>query len=806
MELDQALEHALDGDAVLFAGAGYSRGAVNLRDAPLKTGGELARHFSQLVDLPQETPLDEAAEEYAEENGPDSLISELQHEFAVRGVAQHHLFLANIPWKRIYTTNYDNVLEAASAQIGKRLSPVTTTDDIRDIPKDHVVVHLNGFVDRLNRETLSADFRLTDTSYTATSLNESPWLVLFRQDLRFARAVFFVGYSLADLDVRRFLFESPDLRDKTFFVLGGSVNRITSRRAALFGTVLQHDTNDLAMMLRTKQSSYFPRDRSKHVGDAIHLFEPSKKATSFSDKLIFDLFLDGNVKSGYVWNSLQGGERYFLDRAVAERTLEHLKQPDSVFVIHSELGNGKTLLIEGLKCRAAAGGFDVYTIAERTASLFDELEVVCRTSRKTLLIIDDYAKWLDAVKYLGMHRSTQVSLLLAARTSIHDVLIDNLIDVFGHHNIPELALDHMTYDDLQWIVECFDEYGLWGQRASWPRQHKISHLQYQCRSQFNQVLLDILESPQILSRFRTIMDAIKQQGDYYEVIISILVLTVLQYRPSVETLVDIWDMRVLENRFRQSDAVRQLLDFSQGEVSLHSTVAARYLLQQVADANVIVEVLTRIARVADRAAGAPLHYYDLLRNLMRFGSLQLLLPERNRRGAVIKYYENIKNLYAARNQPQFWLQYAIATLVMDDLVRSEKYFATAYSLAYARDGYDTYMIDNHYARYLLVAAKQSSDVDSAVKMFQEAQELLEPQLARERRHYSYRVASLYRDFFDAWQGTLSPDQKARVGRAARYVADRIANLPERRSQQKYVAECTDAMKYLIQRTAPAALA
>ena len=804
MELDQALEHALDGNAVLFTGAGYSQGAVNLQGAPLKTGAQLAKHLSQIVDLPPETTLDEAAEEYAEEYGPDSLIRELQQEFTVRGVAQHHLFLANIPWRRIYTTNYDNVLETASAQTGKRLSPVTTTDDIRDIPKDDVVVHLNGYIDRLTRETLSADFRLTDTSYTATSLNDSPWLVLFRDDLRLARAVFFVGYSLADLDIRRFLFESSGLREKTFFVLGGSVTKATSRRASRFGIPLPHDTAALALLFREKQSSYSPLDRSKYIGDAIHRFEPPSKPTSFSDQTIFDLFLYGNVSSGNVWSALHGGERYFLERPIAEEILDHLTQPNSAFVIHSELGNGKTLLIEGLKCRAAARGIDVYTVAERTASLFEELDVVCKASNKTLLIVDDYSKWRDVFEYIGMRRNPQVSLLLASRASIHDVLVGNLTEALGNNNIPELMIDRTTSSDLEWIVECFDEYGLWGPRASWSHWRKTSHLQIRCRSQFNQILLDILKSPQILSRFRRIMDALKQQENYYEVIIGILVLTVLQYRPSFENLVDIWGMRVLETRFRQNNAVRQLLDFNQGEVSLHSTVAARHLLQQVVDANVIVEVLTRIARVADRVSTASLHYRGLLRDLMRFGSLQTLLPERNRRGAVIRYYESIRNLYAARNQPHFWLQYAIATLVMGDLVRAKTYFDTAYAFADARDRYDTYMIDNHYARYLLVAARQSDAVDSAMRMFEEAQGLLEPQLPRERLHYSYQVARFYRDFFDRWQNILSPAEKATIGRAAKYVADRIENLPELRRKQRYVAECADAMEYLIRRTAPVA--
>ena len=143
---------------------------------------------------------------------------------------------------------------------------------------------------------------------------------------------------------------------------------------------------------------------------------------------------------------------------------------------------------------------------------------------------------------------------------------------------------------------------------------------------------------------------------------------------------------------------------------------------------------------------------------------------------------------------------------MGDLVRSKHYFDTAYALADARDRYDTYMIDNHYARYLLVAARRSSNVGAAVKMFQEAQELLELQLVRERRHYSYRVARFYRGFFDAWQSKLSPAEKAQVGHAARYVAERIAGLPELKRRQRYIAECSDAMEHLIRQTAPAAQA
>lgn len=166
MDLDRALEYALDGDAILFVGAGFSLGAKNLRAESFKTGRQLAAHLATGVGLSADTPLDDAAEEFARKHSSDQLIVELQQEYSAFEVAEHHLSIAGIPWKRIYTTNYDNVLETASTRLSRRLNPVTPADHIRAIPKDtSLCVHLNGYIDRLNRDTLWSDFKLTDTSY-----------------------------------------------------------------------------------------------------------------------------------------------------------------------------------------------------------------------------------------------------------------------------------------------------------------------------------------------------------------------------------------------------------------------------------------------------------------------------------------------------------------------------------------------------------------------------------------------------------------------------------------------------------------
>jgi hypothetical protein len=121
----------LAGRALLFTGAGFSRGAINLRGTQFKTGRELAKHFANLTGLPEATELEDAAEWFVNTLGKERLVEELQNEFTVKAVAPAHVDLLTYPWHRVYTTNYDNVAEAAAAQGGKRLTPCVLEDTIQ---------------------------------------------------------------------------------------------------------------------------------------------------------------------------------------------------------------------------------------------------------------------------------------------------------------------------------------------------------------------------------------------------------------------------------------------------------------------------------------------------------------------------------------------------------------------------------------------------------------------------------------------------------------------------------------------------
>jgi hypothetical protein len=77
--------------AVVFAGAGFSVGATNLRDQPFHTGPKLARYLASKADNHSvDTLLEDAAVDFADKYGYDALIDEIKAEFTAKIVAAYH--------------------------------------------------------------------------------------------------------------------------------------------------------------------------------------------------------------------------------------------------------------------------------------------------------------------------------------------------------------------------------------------------------------------------------------------------------------------------------------------------------------------------------------------------------------------------------------------------------------------------------------------------------------------------------------------------------------------------------------------
>ena len=166
----------------------------------------------------------------------------------------------------------------------------------------------------------------------------------------------------------------------------------------------------------------------------------------------------------------------------------------------------------------------------------------------------------------------------------------------------------------------------------------------------------------------------------------------------------------------------------------------------------------------------------VMRRLMTFTNVQCILNEEDplHKYNLLRYYESIKTLKSCRCNPHFWLQYAIVMLSERDYARAKSYFDTAYQYGSQIDGFDTYQIDNHYARYILSNELQSGNSSTCMEAFKHAHAILmDTKHKMEVRFYPYKVARLYYPFFDKYYKSLKDYEMKEFVSSCKAMLDRL---------------------------------
>lgn len=796
MELTDALRLARGGRALLFLGAGFSSGTPNSGSGEMKTGQGFSDLLAPKVGLPPGTSLTDTSEAYLEHFGGAALVGALMAEFQAKSLLPHQIAMAKVPWKQIYTTNYDDIVEKSFENSKSKMMSVNPDIPVAGVRgAERLCVHLNGSIIGITPERLASQIKLTDSSYLTSSLANSEWAVRFRQDIDAAQAVFYIGYSTYDLDIARLLFEKPALKEKSFFAVGSVTNPILKRRVEKFGTDLHLTAAEFFDELT--KDEYAVAATIDVPEYCIKKYKPQTSASPLKDTNVFDLFRLGQLKESFVFESLVGDIRYTLARQSVDKILQLMKNGPAAIVVHSALGNGKTVILDLLKAHASLAGYTIFSLLRQRDQLYEELEFALKQPGTLLFVVDNYPNWLDALKFLGNHHKGNVAVVMAARSGTNDVVAARVESLLKLGDLNEIAVDHLTEMEIVRIAQMMDVYGLWGERANLSLGAKQKFLINHCGREWQAILVELFKAPQIKERLDKLITDIRGEASYNLILSTILILAVVDYPATTEILTDLCGEQMLTVGFRQNPTIRELIDFDSDEVRLRSSVTGAFLLRNVADPEAVLSTLISITTAADRGASASREYSTIMGSLMRFGNAQNFFPETNSTAYVLRYYEAVKELAHCKRYPLFWLQYAMACLFIDDFARAGKYFASAYSFA-ALTKFRTYQIDNHYARYLLRKSINDDDLGTAMDSFREARKLLFEQMRHERLRYPYRVAALIGDWFDVYSDRLMHEQRTEVIRAAVFICSRIAALPPLIQAHPEIADCNKRMQAIIQ--------
>ena len=724
MDYKQALIAARNGNAILFLGAGFSRGLHSVKSNELPSGSELAKILCKEADVKITSDLGLAAKRYLKKQSEDSLIDILKSYFVVKDTPDTYSSIFKCPWRQVYTTNYDNVFEIGAQKQEMLYESVDSTDIPRNSAGKQRVVHINGFISTVNCNNLNTSFKLTNPSYLTTHFRDSVWSEVFIRDINSAHAVFFVGYSLYDIDIQEILFDSPELKNKTFFIERDDItdDEIEELDLESFGTILNIGVNTLAEDLENVDDLAIDRDELIVTSFS----EPKYKnmEVTIQDSLIFDLLLSGDLNTNLLYNDIiEEKYHYCILRESFSEIINEFSKNDNL-LIHSGLANGKTIFSKQVSMSFYNRGYKVFEVNDDYLEnyAFTEINNILRTYDKVLFIIENYTANLQVISHINTNRNQQTKLILTSRTYEHERVASDLFyskEIINIKDTLEIPLDKLSINELNQVSSYFDLYGIWGKMYAKHDNQKMNFLKDTANGEFHGILLGLLKSPQVKKRLDVFLNDMKESNTLLVNVVAILTLSMSNITsPTLHMVAALTDSNEIFNKsFRENKVFKQLITRSNDTVIAKSSALAEFLLTNFPNPTLLVETLVIIAKNARSKSDGNKFYFDFYKDLASFRYIQKMLPKKGKRESLILFYQGLKEIPEERNNPHFWLQYAIARLSHpdeDNLDRAKSYLENAMSLAEKRVNYWTDDIETQLARYYFQSAISDSNTELSV--------------------------------------------------------------------------------------------
>ena len=762
--IDDVVKKVLGGNCVLFLGSGFSHDAINIVDQHLPTGGELVSLLDKDSNGESEGDLEEAADYFIEQCGETVLLQRLRDIFTIKEPSDAQKTICSCSWRRIYTTNYDNTVETIMARNHKTFHPVTLSSEAQDYSNKHnIVVHLNGSVANLSGNTLSSEFKLTSASYLTQQFQESTWLNIFDYDIKDCDLIVFIGFSLRyDLDIKKILWEDANTYSKCVFIMAPEENRQNLKKANRFGTAFPIGLTAFAQSIEEcKKEEPQPILRIERPPLCFRLPQVHQHTvTKIPDASVTDLFLYGNVDEILLQKSSEYPDDlpYYINREATENVMQLLENGAKDILVHSDLGNGKTMFLKGLKYKLAKEGYQVYEYYKYYASFNAEIEKICHNDKaNTVIIVENYYSNRNIIQAIQSFRTKQ-RLIVTERSVTNDLSYDWLREQVKR-DFHEIDLNRLQENEISSCQKILENFGLWRSQSTLRDDQKYEFLKVKCKSSMKLILLEVIKSTDIKTRIAANLRAIGNDMDIYQAMVLMFVANLLDWNIDLDDIsYALGNILRGNSAFRRNTVVREYVDFNSSELKVKSSILSEVILTHIMDVNVVRETLVKAFRNFDKQPRNP-EYRKFMRSIQSYANLQRVFNKEEGdifNNNIVILYEDIRDCGSCATNPHYWLQYAIAKLGEQKYDVAKLYFDNAYTFAKKMNGFDTYQIDNHFARYLLENVIYTNADDDFFKTFTQAHAILtDKHHQKDTKFYPFKVARLYLPFYQKFKAKMS---------------------------------------------------
>ncbi|EGR0468143.1 SIR2 family protein [Vibrio cholerae] len=728
------------GKAIAFTGAGFSHGTINILNVAPPMAGELAKKLSSLSKLDASDDLMFSADVALEYIEHGLILDLLKDNYTLTSVSDSHENICRLPWKRFFTTNYDNSIELASLNVGKRIESIDLSyKPTSYLKKENVCLHINGKIDGAKPEDLASKIKLSDSSYLSPdSFVNSDWYYHFKKDLETSSAIVFIGYSMYDMDVKKFLFETPSLQEKTYFIVreGAEFKEIFTLRK--YGHVLPVGIDKFSEIINGLQKK--SENESIVLTDSLLRYEISESHQEFRDIDSERLFLYGDYETEKLHDAIRRIESipYFIKRDIVSTCIDNINNGNNVLIV-GDLGNGKSIILEMLAYELTVNGYCTYVLHDNGGDYVSDLDVISKCKNNSIVIIDDFSNYPDLIKHVYEIKSDNIIYVIADRNS-SGLKANGTLDFIEHH------IDLLSNQEIVNTVRIIDNLAAWQDFSALSSERKSKMVVDKYGSQISLLLLGLLNSPNIKTKIKKQTELIYSNLEYKKTVFAICICEISNVQPTASLVSEISGSNAIYTlSLRDLMPFRQLFKLDGTIIKSKSSILSLSLLNNTFSDIYVRDCLLDIVERTDAIKDQEVEIKKIFKSLLRFHVVERILPQNQ--SALDRYYEQLKLRCAwLMDSPHYWVQYAMCRLSFSDYGRAQNYLTNAYQKAESKnETYHTDNIDTQQARLYLLQCLDNNNFSESYKLFDKAHKLLESLPIDGRK---FRQVLLYKKVFD----------------------------------------------------------
>jgi hypothetical protein len=613
------------------------------------------------------------------------------------------------PWRSVFTTNFDDTLEHCIPD--RKFQVITpasgsTSRMMGKLP----IYYMHGRAKDLLESSKEPRLVISERNYLDLHDRNRELYAQMKNELICANFIVIVGYSVRDLEVARIRIGSGAFQRKTAIVCDPKEKQLSISRLRKFGHVLPIGVTGLAAELGQAHADRIGAVRGSNF-QFIENVAPIEAATEIEGDDFVKLILTGNFSHAKYQAQMRqdkhATELYCVRRGTALDTLiNRPRDGANRFIISSDIGNGKSIFLDQLANELIASGYRVIRISSSLNEVFSEIEDVLNAYERSAFLIDDVIRHRDVARFVGTRLNAYCLLVCCTRADADDIQFKELNDSLGGA-VRQVDLNRLSIEELRSWDRALERWGLWEKRISLTDKQRLEFLSRDCGAENRSIVLSLFRTSQIATKIDQIVNFFLRSGDHGRTFAALLISSLCQQHVAWESLVS-W-LNLNEERLRDSIRMSNVADlFASGRDwnMFTSSQLAEYILRTryvVHDKDILVEVFSAIVLgTADSATDSYLgvNFRENLKELMKFRFLTRLFGDGTEALRLINLvYKRLSRAPYIRKNPQFWLQYAMSRMEVDDLENAEAYLNTALGLAKERgQDYSPYQILDQRAR------------------------------------------------------------------------------------------------------------